>query len=158
MIVSKNQKNNKMVLTIKGCKNPLLKDKVVMASYFYARELLSTQMIKHIVVNIEFRTTIKDLGNCMIAEFNDWNKARVFDIQLKRHKTDESTLRTLAHEFVHLKQFAKGELNDENTKWKGQLICEETPYSDLPWEVEASSLEPILFGLFEQHLEEAKYE
>lgn len=147
-----------MILTIKGCKDSVLEQKVCDASWFYARELLSSQMIKNIVVSIEFRTTIKDLGNCMIAEFNDWRKARVFEIQLKRHKTYDSTLRTLAHEFVHLKQFAKGELNDENTKWKGQLICEETPYSDLPWEVEATSLEPILFGLYEQHLEEAKYE
>lgn len=143
-----------MQLTIKGCKDSALKDQIERAAHFYAKELLSAQMIKHISVTIEFRTAIKDLGNCMIVDFNDWNKARFFEIQLKRHKSYSATLRTLAHEFVHLKQFAKGELNDGNTKWKGELICEETPYYDLPWEVEAASLEAILYGLYEQHLEE----
>jgi hypothetical protein len=147
-----------MVLTIKGCKDVALAAQIESAAFFYAQELLSPQMRKHITVTIEFRTAIKDLGNCMIADFNEWNKARFFEIQLKRHRSHESTLRTLAHEFIHLKQFAKGELNDENTKWKGQLISEDTSYFDLPWEVEAASLEPILYGLYEQYLEETKYE
>ena len=56
---------------------------------------------------------------------------------------------------VHLKQFAKGELDDENTTWKGEKIdVEAIGYHDLPWEVEAASLEYILYGLYQDHLQE----
>jgi hypothetical protein len=61
-------------------------------------------------------------------------------------------IQTLAHEMVHLKQFAMGELNDEHTKWKSVPIdSNKLEYHDLPWEVEASSLEYILFSMYQEY-------
>jgi hypothetical protein len=63
-------------------------------------------------------------------------------------------IKTLAHEFVHLKQFAKLELNEENNKWKKTFVdTDAVSYHDLPWEVEAACLEEILF----QHYKWYKY-
>lgn len=99
------------------------------------------------------KTTIKDLGNCCITQYNDWYKAREFEIQLKRHRSQKNTLLTLAHEMVHVKQFAKGELNSDNDKWQGEKVdTEVVQYDDLPWEIEACSLEHILYGLYMDHL------
>jgi hypothetical protein len=52
---------------------------------------------------------------------------------------------------VHVKQFAKGELNPANDKWKGESVDTDiVEYSDLPWEVEASSLEFVLYALYQE--------
>lgn len=137
-----------MILRVHGCKDEALKKEIIAASRFYAKELLSKKMLPHIVVDIRMKTRMKDLGSCMVTYFNDWYKAREFEIELKRHQSLESTLSTLAHEFIHLKQFAKGELNDENTKWCGKKINPEVAYDDLPWEIEASLLERVLYHLY----------
>ena len=138
-----------MILRVHGCKDSALAYEIEKASHFYARELLSPQLLKYIVVDIQMRTTIKDLGNCMVTYYNDWYKAREFEMEIKRHRSLKTTLSTLAHEFVHLKQFAYGELNCANTKWKGQSIdTDVVPYCDLPWEVEAASLERVLYHLY----------
>ena len=54
---------------------------------------------------------------------------------------------TLAHEMVHVKQFAKGHFQIEDGKhyWKGKRYTKRTKYLDQPWEVEAFSRQEILF-------------
>jgi hypothetical protein len=138
-----------MNLRVHGCKDIALQNEIEKAARFYAKELLSPRLLPYIEVDIEMRTTIRDLGNCMVTYYNDWYKAREFEMQIKRHRSLKTTLSTLAHEFVHLKQFAYGELNCANTKWKGQHIdTENISYYDLPWEVEASSMERVLYHLY----------
>ena len=142
-----------MIVRVSGCKDPEMELELQRATQFFASELLSRQMLKHIEVDIVMKTTIKDLGSCCIAFYNDWYKAREFEIELRRHRSRKNTLLTLAHEIVHLKQFAKGELNCNHTKWRGEKIDSESiEYSDLPWEIEANSLEYILYGLYEDYL------
>jgi hypothetical protein len=54
---------------------------------------------------------------------------------------------TLAHEMVHVKQFAKGHLRSEDGKtyWKGQRVMNRVKYLDQPWELEAFAKQEILF-------------
>ena len=142
-----------MNVTVTGCKDPQLEQSLQHAAQFFASELLSRKMLKHIELEITMRTTMKNLGSCCITYYNDWYKAREFEIELRRHRSLKNTLLTLAHEMVHLKQFAKGELNDENTKWKGVKVdTDVVDYNDLPWEIEACSLEYILYGLYVDHI------
>ena len=138
-----------MKLVIEGCKDWDFEYELIKASRFYAQTLLSSRLIPHISIVIRMKTTIKDLGNCSIAYYNDWYKARDFEIELRRHRSLKSTLHTLAHEFVHIKQFAKGELNVDHTRWRGERFdSEDIDYNDLPWEIEATSLEPILYTMY----------
>ena len=58
---------------------------------------------------------------------------------------------TLAHELVHAKQFAYGQINMVDHVWrKGTetLDCTELSYDDTPWEKEAYTLESMLVELF----------
>lgn len=61
---------------------------------------------------------------------------------------------TLAHEMVHVKQLAKGTLKTRKTgsyTWTGKRYSKNTPYLDMPWEVEAfSKQELILRRAFEE--------
>jgi hypothetical protein len=54
---------------------------------------------------------------------------------------------TLAHEMVHVKQFAKGQFVTEGNRqfWMGKRVTKRVKYLDQPWEVEAFSKQEILF-------------
>jgi hypothetical protein len=53
----------------------------------------------------------------------------------------------LAHEMVHLKQMAKGEMKDKYVKsryvtvWRGDRYEDDVNYWDQPWELEAYKLQ-----------------
>ena len=69
---------------------------------------------------------------------------------------DYKLFTTLAHEMVHVKQFALGEMKDgissAYTYWQGSQISEEdNDYWDLPWEIEAHGREKGLFTRFKHH-------
>jgi len=141
-----------MKVIVTGSKDPHFEQELIAATKYYGRELLSKQLYKNIHVEIILVSTLPDLGNCCITYYNDWYKAREFEIQLRRKKSTKSMLQTLAHEMVHLKQFAKGQLNDDHTKWKGQSIdADNISYHDLPWEIEASTMEYILYALYQDY-------
>ena len=50
-------------------------------------------------------------------------------------------LSNLAHEMVHVKQFARGELNLGMDKWKSRKDCGDIEYWSQPWEKEARRLQ-----------------
>jgi hypothetical protein len=54
---------------------------------------------------------------------------------------------TLAHEMVHVKQFAKGhfQIVDGKYYWMGKRVTKRVKYLDQPWEIEAFSKQEILF-------------
>lgn len=58
----------------------------------------------------------------------------------------EKLIITIAHEMVHVKQYAKGQMshtkNQRGRLWMGQKI--KTEYYDSPWEIEAFTKERVL--------------
>jgi hypothetical protein len=54
---------------------------------------------------------------------------------------------TLAHEMVHVRQFAKGILKVKNgiNYWKGKRFTKRTKYLDQPWEQDAFARQEIVF-------------
>jgi len=59
---------------------------------------------------------------------------------------------TLAHELVHVKQFARGELTDNLQYWKGKDHSE-TKYWEQPWEKEARRLQKKLMNEYMSEFE-----
>lgn len=59
---------------------------------------------------------------------------------------------TLAHELVHVKQFARGELTENLQYWKGKDHSE-TKYWDQPWEKEARRLQVQLMTKYMKSFE-----
>ena len=62
-------------------------------------------------------------------------------------------LTVLAHEMVHVKQYAKGEMKDyirmKSVKFQGKIYNdEEMDYWDHPWEIEAHGREKGLYYRF----------
>lgn len=54
---------------------------------------------------------------------------------------------TLAHEMVHVKQLAKGQLKHRKTGsyiWAGKRYSKKTAYLSMPWEIEAFSKQELI--------------
>jgi hypothetical protein len=73
-------------------------------------------------------------------------------IYLDDHISGFELFTTIFHELMHLHQFLWGEYESYN-KWYGEdLIVSDNVYHDLPWEMEAFSMENILY---DQYMKEA---
>lgn len=66
---------------------------------------------------------------------------------------------TVAHEMIHVKQLAKGQLVFKDRRggkldryWMGKKIAEKVDYYDLPWEIEAFSKSEIMGRRFSDAL------
>lgn len=66
------------------------------------------------------------------------------EILIYRGQSFLNQMRTLAHEFIHAKQFLRGELSESGTVWKGKN-CSHMKYGTEPYEVEAFEGEDKLF-------------
>ena len=79
------------------------------------------------------------LGYCLKETRSD------FSIEIEKRQSHRRLLETLAHELVHVKQYAQGELKGENC-WMGKVVNpKNTDYWDLPWEIDAHGRECGLF-------------
>ena len=104
----------------------------------------------NLTVNFQkFEIGSRDYAYCDWIDDN--HRSRVFVITIDRTLSKRETLLALAHEMVHLKQYAKGELKDifrpvRMTKWLGESFPENSvDYWDSPWEWEAYGRERGLY-------------
>jgi hypothetical protein len=127
------------------------------AVLFYGKDLLGGRLLPHINLKLKFDN--KDIRG--LYGFCDWNcdksKPRNFTITIHPNLSKKMTLIVLAHEMVHVKQYAKGELKDllrtNMVRYLGELYDDEKiSYWNHPWEIEARSLEVELYNKFKQSL------
>lgn len=118
---------------------------------YCADKLFSKKLSDKIVLDIEFsRTLLKEDGILGEIDFDDSNhRPKEFTMTVDSTVSKRRILETIAHEMVHLKQYAKGELVDMvrsgTVRWQKEQISHNTNYWDLPWEVEAHGKELGLF-------------
>lgn len=136
-------------INMKLCKN---------ACRFYANKLLGDYLSSKINLTLEFE---KFSPNDKYIAFCTWefdnHYSRDFIISVNQDLNKRSMLMALAHEMVHLKQYAKGELKDyvkaNKCKWMGeQYNSDELDYWDHPWEIEAYGRERGLYVKFKEHM------
>jgi hypothetical protein len=119
------------------------------ASQYFADCLISKQMQKNIIITIKFNDKLDELGFAEIVRCNAKNKPREFKIQINSNLGVKDIIMTLAHEMVHVKQFAYGETNDTLSRWNDMEVDSETlDYWFHPWEIEAHGLEGGLMTKF----------
>jgi len=94
-------------------------------------------------LNITIRLTSPNgaMGYCLELDNN-----RTYEIEVDRTLTLRKLLETVAHEMVHVKQYARRELHPVHNSWMGKTYNPKTvDYWDLPWEIEAHGREIGLF-------------
>ena len=119
------------------------------ASQFYAEQLFPKQLLRHIVVSIKFNKHLDAYGYTSVEKRNTRGQAREFLIELHPYISGKQILKTLAHEFVHVKHYVYEELDEAQTQWQGQPFdSDAVDYYELPWEIEAHGREAGLFTGF----------
>ena len=129
---------------------------IELASWYYAEKLMGKRLMAGLEININLK---KDLlteeGHEGTAIWDDDGyRPKEFTINLDTTVNFRNLLINLAHEMVHVKQWAKDEMYEYmNTmgmvRFKGERIhLEETDYWDYPWEIEAYGRQLGLFIRF----------
>ena len=133
---------------------------VIRALTFFDKQLLSEKMSPHVKVVVKTKSR-KKLGGAdgqCDWEANDRGRVRDFKIDLCDKLSFDDMVKTLAHEMVHLKQYAKGELKrldkQNASRYNGRVYkLEDTTYWDYPWEIEAYGREAGLYFRYTLHLD-----
>ena len=131
------------------------------------REIVSTAAVYGMIElglsrlsSLDIDIVLKNLGEasyglCSIAETANTNPKkpmRTFIIEVNKTMNISMIVRTVLHEMVHVRQFARGELdttiNPKGMRWKSARITDDVDYMDLPWEKEAYRLEEKLSANF----------
>lgn len=124
------------------------------ASHWMRGYLLGNRLAKNVTLNISLSKTLFQDGTVGECDFIDSNiHPRHFTIKIAVKQSVKQLLLTLAHEMVHVKQFAKDEMFDyaqeHLTRWKKRIInLKKTPHAELPWEQEAWNLQGHVFSAY----------
>jgi hypothetical protein len=121
---------------------------------------MSQRLLKNIRIKLflsatdtHFNTTRGDSGAVLIED--DFVRPREFSVYVSNEQSRNQFLKTLAHELVHVKQYAKQEtVNYIRKPWVvkfcGTYIdTRQVSYWDYPWEIEAYGRE---IGLVSKYL------
>ncbi len=143
-----------MYVEVIGNRSKILKDTLARAAEFYCSKLMSKRMCQSIEIYVILKKKLENdfAGYCSYLDHH--KGVRQFEIELAKNVTVRDLLSSLAHEVVHLKQFATGELKDTMqpgniSVWQGQKINEDkVDYWDLPFEIEAYGREKGLYTRF----------
>jgi hypothetical protein len=150
-----------MIIKIKNKPSKVELPFVKKALHWYSRQLLSSKMNTSVQLKVIFTQDLfkksKCLAFCTWTESN--HRPRDFEIEIDSSLCKKSLLRALAHEMVHVKQYATGQLkdyvNNNDTLWEGKTYKGDRDgdeYWTSPWEIEAYGREVGLYVLFKRHL------
>ena len=148
-----------MLLHINGSTKKVRKI-VEQAAWYYAEKLMGKRLMAGLEININLK------NNLLAKEGNEgstiWEdtgyRSRDFTIELDTTVKIRNLLITLAHEMVHVKQWAKDEMYEYMNvaglvRFKGEKIhLELTDYWDYPWEIEAYGKQLGLFVRFCEYM------
>ena len=137
---------------------------ILSASNFYASMLMHKNLLDNIELIINFmKLELGDAPNVASSIWNDDNyRPREFTITLAAFSEINEVLLLLAHEMVHVKQWARGETKDyvagpRFRRFNGILYDTDViDYWDLPWEIEAYGRERGLYIRYCEYVEAEK--
>ena len=121
---------------------------------FYGKYLLGNNLYHKITINLVFQKFKKGCNEYAYCQWEDQNyRSKEFTITVDKALSKKAMLFALAHEMVHVKQYAKGELCDyikvNKSKWRGVAYdLENGDYWEYPWEIEAHGRERGLYVKF----------
>ncbi len=143
------------MITRYGSPKRVSPDLAVEALEFFTGSLMSKRLCSNLRIRLFFKEGMlkKQKLEGMCSWDDDNHRPREFTVTVDSGLSRRRLLLSLAHESIHIKQYATGELRylirGCACKWKGAEYNDEgIPYPDLPWEVEAWDRERELFESF----------
>ena len=141
-----------MKISVRGHNDSLTKAEIRDYVEFLADMLMSPRMAKSLVVTVKCLQLKKVKGFCIAVDEAYTNRPKEFLIELDTKQSKASQLKTIAHEMVHVKQYAKGELADlsrqNKIKFNKKKYSVDSFYWLQPWEIEAYGYEYGLYRMY----------
>ena len=148
-----------MLLHIKGS-NKAFRKLVESATWFYAEKLMGKRLMGSLELTINLKKNLlsKEGNEGSAIWEDDGYRPKEFTIELDTTVKIRNLLITLAHEMVHIKQWARDEMYEYMNiagmvRFKGEKVhMVITDYWDYPWEIEAYGKQLGLFVRFCEHM------
>jgi len=126
------------------------------ATWWYAEKLMGKRLMNGLEIHINLKRNLVTKEGCegtAIWEGDYCDRPKEFTIELDLSYSIRDALITLAHELVHIKQWAKGEMYEyiksPSVRFhKTKFDLDDTNYWDYPWEIEAFGKQLGLFVRF----------
>jgi hypothetical protein len=144
-----------MKVLIYGSSKSVDRKRTNRALKFYASLLMTKRLVNKLTIVVKYKNMAGNIAaTCTWTDDN--RRPKEFEIEVDKSMGVRRTLMVLAHEMVHVKQFAKSEMVDylktPDVSFKGVIYndphsCEES-YWENPWEIEAYGRELGLYHLF----------
>ena len=145
-----------MEISIRGKTECLTKTEIRKIFDFLCKYFLGKRLSKYIFIEVEFKFLNTVFGLCEPTDY-DYKNHREFSIQIKKNMTRIKTIKTIIHEMVHVRQYARKhfkQISIDEYKWMGKnMIMQDLDYHKMPWEIEACSYEKPVYQECKQLLE-----
>lgn len=131
----------------------------------FADMLIHPRTIPKLRVDVNIIKTLLDQGECVVEDTG--KSPRWFTINVRGKRGDDDIIKTIAHEMVHVKQYATNELGHSKTsvsrgssgrlrtlQWLGKPYKpnkRNDSYFSSPWEIEAYGREVGLYNAWVLH-------
>ena len=149
-----------MKIDIKGKTKTLCKAEIKFATAFFANYIMGERLAKNLDIDIVFEDQGKMAeGHCNPIEVS--NRPRMFEIGINPNLSRRKMLQCLAHEMVHVKQYARGELSSafSTAMFNGKVYNLTSSFEDYlnwPWEIEAYGRDRSLYLFYQVLLKSEK--
>lgn len=145
-----------MRVEIRGQPEKISRAEVRAAVQWYAIYLLGLRLARRCHLRLLFKQGLRRSSGIWAQCYcrDQGQRPRQFVIEIDAGVTRDATLINLAHEMVHVKQFARRELIAARTapplRWRGQHCSEDLHYYERPWEIEAYGREYGIYHLWRE--------
>ena len=124
---------------------------------FVINRMIEDKAIKAFLeVDVRFSSEIGHLGEVDLTHTEDFglSEQSYLTVYLNRGmvNTEDTILKTVAHEFIHVTQCATGRYRqcESGDYWLGKRISKKKPYRERPEEKEAFSKQGLMFGAWKR--------
>jgi len=150
-----------MEVHVKGKNDKLSSKEIKYALEIFGNVLLGKRLAKNVSIDVVNEPMNKNFCGFCEATDHGYRNHRFFEITINCRQSKSMQIRTLAHEMVHVMQFARNELKfldkDNTYKWRGKVMrIKSEKYFSMPWEMEAHISEDYLIAYYKNHLKENK--
>ena len=149
------------MIEVVGRPRDMCRNEAKFAAGFFAAYLMNERLAKNLEIAIIF-ADMNGVADGYCHPYEAGRSPRMFEISVNANKGRNQALQILAHEMVHVKQYAKNELQSDNpdsASFAGKaykITSSIEDYLNYPWEIEAFGREKGLVLLYKALLKQEK--
>lgn len=147
-----------MEIILRGKNEKISKKELRYMLNYFANILLGKRLSNNVYLKLVFRPLSKNLwGLCAPLDYDE-KYHREFEMFVDPNISKFKQIITIAHEMVHIMQYAKNQLkllHGDDYRWMGKKVTiPDKHYKKMPWEMEANRSERYLSQFYSEHLKQ----